>query len=76
MATHHRNPASGRKTQTTPGRSSRPGLGSKKNSSHVVVSKANGKNVKKHEEETEEDAMAASFLQYWYALNPRFSFFW
>ncbi|TID14571.1 hypothetical protein E6O75_ATG08717 [Venturia nashicola] len=63
MATHHRNPSSGRK-QTTSGRSSRPGLASKRNSSHSVVTKANGKNVKKHEEETDEDVMAASFLQY------------
>lgn len=32
--------------------------------------------MKKHEEESEEDAMAASFLQYWYASNPGFLFFW
>jgi hypothetical protein len=70
MATHHRNPASSRKNLSAQGRSQRPGLGSKRNSSHPVISKANGKNVKIHEElETEEDAMAASFLQYWYALT-------
>ncbi|QDS74845.1 hypothetical protein FKW77_002947 [Venturia effusa] len=65
MATHHhRNPSSGRKPQATPGRSSRPGPGNKRHSGHLTVPKANGKNVKRREEETEEDAMAASFPQY------------
>lgn len=76
MATHHRNPVSSRKNQTTQGRSQRPGLGSKRNSSHGVLSKSNGKNVRIREDETDEDAMAASFLQYWYASRPHtlFSF--
>jgi hypothetical protein len=72
MATDHRNPLAAhgsRKSLTS--RSQRPGHGGKKHSSHIVP-KVGKKSVRIHEEEADEDIMAASFLQYWYDLLPLF----
>jgi hypothetical protein len=64
MATDHRNPAShSRKSLSS--RPQRPGHGGKRSSTHAVPRLAK-KSAKIHEEEGEEDIMAASFLQYWY----------
>jgi hypothetical protein len=70
MATDHRNPSAAHGSRKSlSSRPQRPGYGGKKHSSHALP-KAAKKSVRIHEEETDEDIMAASFLQYWYDDSP------